>query len=172
MTPRAKPWPLPERLLGWIGAAPHDNPEPLPGPRGLPAYARVRWSRPSADALPIRLRLLAAQLAALRSGCAYCAHYNRHLALRAGLPSAAMDAVAHYAVAPQFSEAERAALALADALTGFAEAEGGFAPEILARARCHLEEVQIVSLVATVATEHFFDPVTGHLGRDVLAPAP
>ena len=66
----SQPWPLPERLLGWIGAAPPDNPEPLPGPRGLPAYARVRWSRPSADALPTRLRLLVAQLAALRSGCA------------------------------------------------------------------------------------------------------
>ncbi len=172
MTHRAKPWPLPERLLGWIGAVPRDNPAPLPGPRGLPAYARVRWLRASADTLSTRLRLLIAQLAALRSGCAYCAHNNRHLALRAGLPPAALDAVAHYAVAPQFSEAERAALALADALTGFAEAEGGFAPEILARARCHLQEDQIMSLVATVATEHFFDPVTGHLGRDVLAAAP
>lgn len=168
MTPRAKSWPLPERLLGWIGAVPRGTPEPLPGPRGLPAYARVRWSRPSADALSTRLRLLVAQLAALRSGCAYCAHFNRHLALRAGLPAAAVDAVAHYGVAPQFSEAERAALALADALTGFAEAEGGFAPEILARARCHLSEDQIMSLVAAMATEHFFDPATGRLGRDVL----
>lgn len=170
MTNRAKPWPLPQRLLGWIGAASHDHPEPLPGPRGLPAYARVRWSSPSADALPTRLRLLVAQLAALRSGCAYCAHYNRHLALRAGLPAPVMEAVAHYGVAPQFSEAERAALALADALTGFAEAEGGFPPEILARARGHLEEDQIVALVLTVATEHFFDPGTGRLGRDFLDP--
>ena len=71
-----------------------------------------------------------------------------------------MEAVAHYGVAPQFSEAERAAWR-SRRLTGFAEAEGGFAPEILARARCHLDEDQIVSLVATVATEHFFDPVTG-----------
>jgi alkylhydroperoxidase family enzyme len=172
MSHRAKPWPLPERLLGWIGAAPRHTPVPLPGPRGLPAYARVGWTRSSADTLSTRLRLLVAQLAALRSGCAYCANYNRHLALRAGLPAATTDAVAQYALAPQFSEAERAALALADALTGFAEAEGGFAPEILVRARCHLPEDQIMSLVATVATEHFFDPVTSRLGRDVLAPAP
>ena len=172
MTHRAKSWPLPERLLGWIGAASRDNPARLPGPRGLPAYARVWWSRAPADTLPRRLRLLVAQLAALRSGCAYCAHYNRHLALRAGLPAATVDAVADYAVAHQFSETERAALALADALTGFAEAEDGFAPEILVRARCHLPEDQIVSLVATVATEHFFDPVTGRLGRDHLAATP
>jgi alkylhydroperoxidase family enzyme len=150
----------------------HGDPGPLPGPRGLPAYARVRWSRPSADALPTRLRLLVAELAALRSGCAYCAYYNRHLALRAGLPTEVIEAVTRYGVAPQFSEAERAALALADALTGFAEAAGGFAPEILARARGHLEEDQIVSLVVTVATEHFFDPVTGRLGRDILPPTP
>jgi len=171
MTSRPKPWPLPERLLGWIGAVPRADAEPLPGPRGLPAYARVRWSR-DAEALSTRVRLLVTHLAALRSGCAYCAHYSRHLALRAGLAGAAVDAVAHYAVASQFSETERAALALADALTGFAEAEGGFAPEILARARCHLDEDQIVSLVATVATEHLFDPVTGRMGRDVLAPTP
>jgi alkylhydroperoxidase family enzyme len=170
MTPRIRPWPLPERLLGWLGARPRDNPVPLPGPRGLPAYARMGWSRPTLDTLSPRLRLLVAQLAALRSGCGYCAHYNRHIALRAGMPVTTMDAVAEYAAAPQFSDDERAALALADALTEFTEAEGGFATEILVRARCHLREDQIMALVATVATEHFFDPGTGHLGRDALAP--
>jgi alkylhydroperoxidase family enzyme len=129
----------------------------------------VPWSRSGADTLPTRLRLLAAQIAALRSGCAYCVHYNRHLALRAGISAAVMDAVGDYAVASEFSEAERAALSLADALTGFAEAEGGFATEILVRARCHLPEDQIMGLVAAVATEHFFDPVTGRLGRDARA---
>lgn len=169
MTRRVRPWPLPERVLGWLGARPSDNPESLPGPRGLPAYARMGWARPTLDTLSPRLRLLVAQLAALRSGCGYCAHYNHHLALRAGMPARTVEAVADYAAAPLFTDEERAALALADALTEFSDAEGGFATEILVRARCHLREEQIIALVATVATEHFFDPVTGHLGRDALA---
>jgi len=44
--------------------------------------------------------------------------------------------------------------------------------EILVRARCHFSEWEIVALLATVATEHFFDPATGRLGRDAHAPAP
>lgn len=171
MTARGRPWPLSDRLLGWLGAAPPDPASPLPGPRGLTAYARARWPRPSPDALAPRLRLLVAQLAALRSGCGYCSQYNRHLALRSGIAPSDLDAVTDHALAPQFSEPERAALALADALTGFAEAEGGFAMEVLVRARCHLGEDQIMAIVSTVAAEHFFDPVTGRLGRDALAPA-
>jgi alkylhydroperoxidase family enzyme len=172
MTQRLRRWPLPDRVMGWLGATPSDDAAPLPGPRGLPAYARVSWSRPAVDCLEPRLRLLVAQLAALRSGCGYCFHHNRHLALRAGMPAAAVDAVTEYTTAPHFSESERAALALTDAVTGFAEAEGGFPPEILVRARCHLREEQIMVLVATVAAEHFFDPATGHLGRDAVATAP
>jgi alkylhydroperoxidase family enzyme len=160
-------WPLPERLLGWIGAVPPLNHGPLPGPPHIPAYALTGWTRASSDRLPDRLRFLVAQLAALRGGCDYCVHFNRHLALRAGLPVAVVDAVPDYQVAPQFSETERAALSLADALTRFSEAAGGFPAEILVRARCHLPEEQIMALVATVATEHLFDPATGRLGRDV-----
>jgi alkylhydroperoxidase family enzyme len=116
--------------------------------------------------------LLVAQLAAVRSGCGYCAERNRHLALKAGLTLSEVDAVVDPARVSHFSEAERAALALADAVTGFADAEGGFPAEILVRARCHFGEREIVALVATVAAEHFFDPATGRLGRDALAPAP
>jgi alkylhydroperoxidase family enzyme len=124
------------------------------------------------EPLPARLRLLVAQLAAVRSGCGYCAEHNRHLALKARLTLGDLDAVADHARGSRFSEPERAALALADAVTRFADADGGFPAEILIRARSHFGEGEIVALVATVAAEHFFDPATGHLGRDALAPAP
>jgi alkylhydroperoxidase family enzyme len=161
--------PFPDRVMGWIGAAPRRDPESLPGPCGLPGYARVGWARSFPVDLEPRLRLLLTQLAAVRSGCAYCVQFNRHLGLRGGVPAATLDAVADHARSSHFSELERAALALADALTGFTAAEGGFATEILVRARCYLPEQQIMALVALVATEHFFDPVTGALGRDARA---
>lgn len=172
MSPRSRLLPFPDRVMGWIGASPRREPEPLPGPRAIAAYARVGWARSSPVALEPRLRLLVAQLAAVRSQCDYCAQYGRHLGLRGGVPAAALDAVPDYSRSSLFSERERAALALADALTGFAIAEGGFAAEILERARRHLPEAQIMDLVTLVATEHLFDPVTGALGRDARASSP
>lgn len=169
MSPHSRASSFPDRVLGWIGATPHRETGPLPGPAGLAAYARVGWPRSFPDTFDPRLRLLVSQLAAARSGCGYCAHYNRHLGLRGGLAAATLDAVTDHARSPLFSAAERAALALVDALTEFEAAAGGFAAEILVRARCHLPEEQIMSLVALVATEHFYDPVTGALGRDALS---
>lgn len=169
MSPRSRHLPFPDRVMGWIGAVPRRDPEPLPGPCGIAAYARAGWARSSPVALEPRLRLLVTQVAAVRSECAYCVQYNRHVGLRGGIPAATLDAVVDYARSPHFSHLERAALALADALTRFAAAQGGFAAEILERARCHLAEEQIMDLVTVVATEHFFDPITGALGRDARA---
>jgi alkylhydroperoxidase family enzyme len=111
---------------------------------------------------------LVTQLAAVRSKCGFCVQHARHTALKAGLRPEVIDGVARHASASHFSDAERAALALADAVTAFSENEGGFPMEILVRARCQFAEGQIVALVAAVAAEHFFDPETGHLGRDAL----
>ena len=145
---------------------------PLPGPLDLPAYARFASMRAPLEPLSPRLRLLVSQLAAVRSGCGYCADHNRHLALKTGLTASELDAVTDHARASHFSQAEHAALALADAVTRFADAEGGFSSDILARARGHFGEGEIVALVATVAAEHFFDPASGRLGRDAIAQAP
>ncbi|HJQ67027.1 MAG TPA: carboxymuconolactone decarboxylase family protein [Gemmatimonadales bacterium] len=161
-------WPL-DRVAAWVGAPRRASPARLPGPLGLPAYARLArtWS-PIAPLEP-RLLLLVSQLAAERSGCPYCIAHGRHMAQKAGISPEAVDAVVQYSSAGQYSEAERAALALADAVTRFSETDGGFPPEVLVRARCHFDEGQIVALVAAVAAEHFFDPATGRLGRDALA---
>lgn len=161
-------WPFPDRIAGWVGAPRRPADTRVPGPLGLPAYARLARSWAPIAPLEPRLQLLVAQLAAVRSGCEYCVHHTRHTALKAGIPAEASDEVARYASASHYSEPERAALALADAVTGFRESDGGFPMEILVRARCHFDEGQIVALVAGVTAEHFFDPATGRLGRDSL----
>jgi alkylhydroperoxidase family enzyme len=158
-------------VMGWIGAAKTPAvaaPVPVPGPRGMPAYAQLGSLHTTLDPLPLRLRHLTAQLAALRSGCAHCQHENRHYALRAGVPAAALDAVADYRSGLVFSESERAALALTDAVTSFVESDGGFPEHILARAREHFVETQIMALIAEATRQHFFDPVTGRMGKDAL----
>ena len=130
------------------------------------AYARLR--RSDAD-LPQRLRLLVGQLAAQRSGCGWCADRNRHLALQAGVSTTDLDNVTRSATAAGYSEPERAALALADAIIRFAEADNGFPAEVLTGARRHFSEPEIMAIVGTVTAEHFFDVTTGKMGGDVLA---
>ena len=132
---------------------------------GLPAYARLRVG---ARDLPQRVRLLVSQLAALTSGCGWCAQRNRHLALQAGVSPGDLDQVTHFATAPGYSEPERAALALCDAITRYSEAARGFEQEVLTVARRHFSEAEIMALVATVTAEHFFDARTGRMGRDLM----
>ena len=158
-------WPFLDRAAGALGVV-RTPPQALPGPLGLVAYARLRF--PGGD-LPQRVRLLVSQLAALRSGCRWCADRNRHLALQAGISPSDVENVTRFASAPGYSEPERAALALADALAQFREGEQGFSVEILTRARRQFSETEIMALVGTVTAEHFFDARTGRMGRDVLA---
>jgi len=158
-------WAFLDRAAGALGAVPTASPA-LPGPLGLVAYARLR--RSAAD-LPPRLRLLVAQLAAERSGCGWCAQRNRHLALQAGVSAVDVDSVTRYAMDSGFSEPERAALAFADAITQFCEADDGLPPEVLCQARRHFDEPEIMALVGVVTVEHFFDARTGRMGRDALA---
>ena len=138
----------------------------VPGPLGLVAYARMRIT---GTELSQRLRLLVGQLAAERSGCGWCAQRNRHLALQAGVSAADLDGVTRFATASGYSAPERAALALADAITGFSEPEGGFPDGVLIQVRRHFGEVEIISLVQATPAEHFFDAKTGRMGRDALA---
>jgi len=158
-------WTFLDRAAGAIGAV-HTAAPALPGPLGLVAYARLR--RSGAD-LPPRLRLLVGQLAAERSGCGWCAQRNRHLALQAGVSAADLDGVIRIAEAPGYSDPERAALALAEAITCFSEAASGFPGSVLCEARRHFAEPEIMAIVGTVTAEHFFDARTGRMGRDAVA---
>ena len=162
-------WPFLDRAAGALGAVRRSRQPGLPGPLGLAAYARL--TRSALDLSP-RLRLLVGQLAAERSGCAYCAQRNRHLAMQAGVSAADLDGVNRFAAAPGYSEPERAALNLALAITNFSEAENGFPADVLAQARRHFDEVEIMALVQVTTAEHFFDARTGRMGRDVLAVDP
>jgi alkylhydroperoxidase family enzyme len=140
---------------------------PVPGPRALGAYARLKVSP---DLLAPRIRHLVRQLAAVRSGCQYCALSARHQALIDGVPVGALDGVTDHAGGVEFSEPERAALAFADAVTQFAEDRGGLPEGVLARTRRHFSEAQIQLLVGIVAGEHFFDAGSGRLGADARLP--
>jgi len=158
-------WTFLDRAAGAIGAVRTASPA-LPGPLGLVGYARL--GRYGAD-LPPRLRLLVGQLAAERSGCGWCAQRNRHLALQAGVSAVDIEGVTRHETNSGYSEPERAALALADAITQFCEADNGFRPEVLCQARRLFDEPEIMAVLGVVTAEHFFDARTGRMGRDAVA---
>jgi alkylhydroperoxidase family enzyme len=140
------------------------------GTRVLPAYAALaRYQNGDTD-LEARLRLLVTQLAAERSGCRWCIERGRHAWREAHLPIDALRALLQYETSSLFSSRERAALQFADAVTRYAEADGGMPLEPLSRARQYLSEPEIAAITAAVASVHFFNPTTGNLGADVAPP--
>ena len=87
-----------------------------PGYRAMAAFSRAT------DELPLdaRLRELIRLRASMRNGCAYCIDMHTKDARAIGETEQRLYAVAAWHEAPFFSPAERAALALTDALTDLA----------------------------------------------------
>lgn len=142
---------------------------PPAGPRILPAYAALARIQYSDTELEPRLRLLVTQLAAERSHCRWCIERGRHLWREAQFPVEPLRNLLRYETSAVFSNRERAALRFTDALTRYSEARGGMPLEPLTRARQYLSEPEIAAVTGAVASQHFFNPITGALGADVAA---
>ena len=131
----------------------------------LPGYAamgRFGGTRPELD---LRLRLLVEQLAAELSGCPWCIGQAHHRWLKSCVPLELQGALRQPA-GSMFSTREQAALVFTDALSRYSDQEGGIPMAILESARRSFSEQEIVELTVLATTEHFFDPLTGRLGRD------
>ncbi|HZE94304.1 MAG TPA: hypothetical protein VEZ49_06310 [Gemmatimonadales bacterium] len=130
----------------------------------LPAYAALARYRVGITDLEPRLRMLVMQLAAERSRCRWCVERGRHLWRAAHLSIDELRALTRYETSSLFSQRERAALRFADAVTRYTDA---MPLEPLTRARQYLSEPEISAVTATVAEQHFFNPITGALGAEV-----
>ncbi|MFC4058225.1 carboxymuconolactone decarboxylase family protein [Planomonospora corallina] len=95
------------------------------------------------------------ELVALRvsqiNGCAACIDMHTKDATAAGETSVRLNLVAAWREATVFTEAERAALALAEEGTRVADAAGGVGDEVWAHAAMHYDEEQLTALVTLVA---------------------
>ena len=82
------------------------------------------------------------------NGCAYCVDLHIGAALKAGEHQRRLDALVTWRESPFFTDAERAALALAEALT---DLPSGPVPEgLYDDARAALDEEGLVGLVVTI----------------------
>ncbi|MBQ0863749.1 MULTISPECIES: carboxymuconolactone decarboxylase family protein [unclassified Streptomyces] len=94
------------------------------------------------------------ELIALRvsqiNGCAVCIDMHTKEAAAAGESAVRLHLVSAWREATVFTEAERAALELAEEGTRVADAAGGVSDEVWARAAEHYDEEQLTTLVVMI----------------------
>jgi AhpD family alkylhydroperoxidase len=95
------------------------------------------------------------ELASLRTsqinGCGFCVDMHTKEAAAAGESAVRLNLVAAWREATVFTEAERAALALAEEAARLADAHHGVSDETWAQVRKHYDDDQIAALVCLVA---------------------
>jgi AhpD family alkylhydroperoxidase len=85
------------------------------------------------------------------NGCAYCVDMHAYDLKRSGERDERIWSVAAWREAPYYTEAERAALALAEAATRLPEAVDGVADDVWDAATRHYAEPQLAALVMAIA---------------------
>ncbi|MEU6850605.1 carboxymuconolactone decarboxylase family protein [Actinacidiphila alni] len=99
------------------------------------------------------VRLRASQI----NGCGFCTDMHTKDALAAGETQQRLNLVAAWREATVFTDAERAALELAEEGTRIADAATGVSDEVWANAAKHFDEEQLASLVTTIALINAFN---------------
>jgi AhpD family alkylhydroperoxidase len=101
------------------------------------------------------VRLRASQI----NGCGFCTDMHTKDAVAAGESALRLNLVAAWREAPAFTDAERAALELAEQGTRIADAAGGVSDEAWANAAQHYDEDQLGALVSLIAVINAFNRV-------------
>lgn len=91
------------------------------------------------------------------NGCSPCVHAGASGAMKAGEAGDRLATVAAWREAPFFSDAERAALALAEAATRIADRPDPVPDEIWDEAARHYDEQGLAALVLMIATTNLFN---------------
>jgi AhpD family alkylhydroperoxidase len=103
------------------------------------------------SALPESTQQLVALRASQINGCGWCADMHTKDAAAAGETAVRLSLVATWREATVFTEAEQAALALAEEGTRLADASPGVSDETWAQVRKHYDDDQVAALVCGVA---------------------
>ena len=107
--------------------------------------------------LPAATRELVKLRASQINGCGFCTDMHTKDAAHAGETSVRLNLVAAWREAKVFTDAERAALELAEQGTRIADAAGGVTDEAWANAAKHYDEDQLTALVSLIALINTFN---------------
>ena len=123
--------------------------------RGIQALLRAtrQGGVPSATLELVHLR--ASQI----NGCSFCVDSGARSAKKAGETDERLFAVAAWREAPYFTDAERAALALAEAVTRLADRSDPVPDEIWEEATRHYDEKGLAAIILMIAMTNLFNRV-------------
>ncbi|MFF1839865.1 carboxymuconolactone decarboxylase family protein [Streptomyces sp. NPDC058231] len=113
----------------------------------------------SDSTLPAATQELVKIRASQINGCGFCTDMHTKEAAHAGETSVRLNLVAAWREAKVFTDAERAALELAEQGTRIADAAGGVTDEAWANAAKHYDEEQLAALVSLIAIINAFNRV-------------
>ena len=113
----------------------------------------------SDSTLPAATQGLVKLRASQINGCGFCTDMHTKDAAHAGETSTRLNLVAAWREAKVFTDAERAALELAEQGTRIADAAGGVTDEVWANAAKHYDEDQLAALVSLIALMNAFNRV-------------
>ncbi len=91
------------------------------------------------------------------NGCSPCVDAGARSARKAGMSDDRLFAVAAWRETPYYTDAERAALTLAEAMTRLADRPDAISDEIWDAAARHFDEKQLCAIVLWIATTNFFN---------------
>ncbi|MDY0815064.1 carboxymuconolactone decarboxylase family protein [Kitasatospora purpeofusca] len=123
------------------------NPATAKAVKGLMALGKEIKAMP----LPAATQELVALRVSQINGCAFCIDMHTKDAAAAGETAVRLNLVAAWREATVYTEAERAALALAEEGTRVADGAGGVRDEIWAKAAEHYDEEQLAALVMVIS---------------------
>lgn len=134
-------------------------------PELLEAAARLSLVVMREGKVPVGLKWMVAHVASRAAGCSYCsAHTGFHSAETAGVPSEKIEAIWEFETSPAFTDAERAALALARAAS---VTPNEATDEQFDELRRHFDDDEIVEIVAPIALFGFFNRWNDTLSTDL-----
>ena len=132
-----------------------------------PAFALPEATRPVLDlgaavlasGLPASTIELVNLRASQVNGCSECCHMHAGDLRKAGESDDRIDTVAGWRDAPWFTDAERAALALAEALTRVADHPDAVSDDVWAAVAEHFDERELAALVLAIATVNLWNRI-------------
>src|SRR6266700_2088942 len=93
------------------------------------------------------------------NGCSFCVDSGARSAKKAGETDERIFSVAAWREAPYFTDAERAALALAEAVTRLADQADPVPDSIWEEARRHYDEKELAAIILMIAVTNLFNRV-------------
>ena len=93
------------------------------------------------------------------NGCSFCVNAGTRSARKAGETDERLFTVAAWREAPYFTDAERAALALTEAVTRLADQTNPVPDEIWEEATRHYDEQGLAAIILMIATTNLFNRV-------------